>query len=180
MKTSIGVGLLLGVLSAAVTTGQTFTVIDDGRGVSSLFRAGGVSGDGSVAVGFSNTFNEFFYGFRADARSGDFDYVVPDDPYTWSVVNATDHRGERLVGGVRLSPEAPIQAAAWDASGDFRLLGTLPDASVLSSSASDVSSTGQWVVGRSSSGEASQAFRWSESTGMSGLGFLGTDRKSVV
>ncbi len=69
------------------------------------------------------------------------------------------------------------EAAYWNRQSKLSPMGALPDHG--QSNASGVSATGTWIVGLSvRDSEYTEAFRWSESTGMVGLGHLpgGNDR----
>lgn len=134
----------------------------------------GVSGDGTTAVGVSYVNASNYAAFRwtqsggmvsLGQLSGGSDSTAKGAAYDGSVVvgfgvNGTNHD----------------EAFRWTQSGGMVGIGAL--AGKTQSSASDVSADGSVVVGYSTSGVHNvvggdyQAFRWTQSGGMTGLGFL--------
>ncbi len=141
-----------------------------------ISNAEGVSGDGSIAVGW-NYFNGPCYsgefGPVCDARTSGFTWtsaggLAPFSPST-ALPRDVSASGAVIVGeGVNGSN---LEAFRYDPSGGFELLGRL--AGHARSDANAVSADGSTVVGQSSVGSTPwEAFRWTEAGGMQGLGDL--------
>lgn len=137
-------------------------------------RASEVSGDGSVVVGYGFSNTNFLKAFRwtqgtgmvelGDLPGGGFDNFASGVSFDGSVV----------VGGSNtdIGPQAFLWTQAMGTVG----LGDLPGGSSLVgenfSWAQGVSFDGSTVVGYSQSANGQEAFRWTQATGMVGLGDL--------
>jgi probable HAF family extracellular repeat protein len=142
-----------------------------------ISNAEGVSGDGSVAVGwnyFNGPCSSGEFGTQCDARIGGFTWtgvggLAPFTPAT-ALPRDVSGSGAVIVGdGVN---GANLEAFRYDPVGGFALLGRLSGHA--RSAANAVSADGSTVVGQSSVGSTPwQAFRWTQAGGIQGLGNLG-------
>jgi autotransporter-associated beta strand protein/probable HAF family extracellular repeat protein len=141
-------------------------------------RALGVSGDGSVVVGQSYfSSSETYKAFRWTASTGMTGLgTLPGD--NGSAANAISADGSVIVGfsyNIATNP-GPQAAFRWTQSGGMTGLGFLPgmDHSI----ATAVNANGSVIVGNSYTFSTTggvnpnEAFRWTNSTGMVGLGYL--------
>jgi probable HAF family extracellular repeat protein len=126
--------------------------------------ASAVSGDGSVVVG---------RGARQICNRNGCSYFFPAFRWTQSfgmvhvsIGAATDISADAsvIVGGVS-------EAARWTEAGGVETLGDLPGGPI-SSLAWGVSADGSVIVGQGNSDAGAEAFRWTQSAGMVGLGIL--------
>lgn len=152
--------------------------LGDLEGGSFESQAFGVSGDGAVVVGYGLSANgqEAFLWTAAGGMQGLDD--LPGGDF-WSVARAVSADGSVVVGiGTWGASWADQQYAfRWTASGGMQPLGALPGAPAQTSRAYGVSADGSVVVGWSSSPNGNcnyqaEAFRWTASEGMQGLGDL--------
>lgn len=140
----------------------------------SLATPNSISGDGSTIVGYNGLGNLTAVRWTAAGGVQGFGPVqgAPLGPLTATVLEATsvNFDGSLVVGtaSVRLDNQLPfprteLLAWRWSPTGGTRLL-TNADGSVYlgGSSASDVSSDGNWIVGE---GPGLQFFRWREDLG---------------
>ncbi len=148
---------------------QNLGVLPNGHGSYAL----GVSGDGSVVVGYCLMQDMNLIGFRWSAATG----MVPMGTYDGrNISTATDagHDGSVIVGTLPL----PSHAYRWTSEGGFQDLGSVtPDGS---SSATGVSSDGNVVVGRASTPSGQHAMRWTSALGMQSLGVLPNGTSSAA
>ena len=165
-------GVLAIVLHAQqVFAGTTGTFVEIGRlpgGSQPYSESNGISADGSVVVGRSNS-TPGYQGYRWTQAGGMsplgdlFGGLYDSDARDCSA------DGSAIVGTV--SNSNGWVAARWFPGTSVTLLGDLPGG-VFQSRAYGVSSDGNTVVGESSSATGDQAFRWRGGT-MSPLGYLG-------
>ena len=131
-------------------------------------RAFGVSANGSVVVGNSNSALSP-EAFRWSA-SGGLQGLGTLTGGTSSGSTGTSANGAVVVGFSTSS--SGLQAFRWTQAGGMQGLGDLPGG-IFQSQALDTSADGSVVVGRSSSvNGADEAFRWTSAGGMQGLGDL--------
>lgn len=141
--------------------------IGDLPGFTNDSQAYGVSGDGSVVVGFSQS-SMGATAFMWDATNGmqaldvGFAYAISEDGST--------------IAGQSSDPGLGTQAFLWFVSGGAVTgtmgLGVLPGGTFHSAEALAISSDGSTVVGQSDSTPGRQAFLWNATDGMQGLGDL--------
>ncbi len=135
-----------------------------------------ISTDGSVVVGFSYSGSGIpSQAFRWTKSSGIEGLVNPSDGSN-SRANAASSNGNIIVGTYRKGAEGLGDSAAilWREFGSPELFGGFPS-STFGAEAYDVSSNGSVIVGHyvtSDSPQYFEAFRWTESGGVHGLGFL--------
>ena len=129
-----------------------------------------MTADGSVVVGDSNSAGFSNEAFRWTMTSGMVGLgVLPGG--TNSLASAVSADGSTVVG------QSAFEAFRWTMTSGMVGLGFLPDGNT--SSANAVSANGSVVVGSANilngptpSGDATEAFRWTQSGGLVGLGFL--------
>ena len=153
-----------------------FTGVGDLAGGTVLSSAAGVSGDGSVVCGYSNSTagDQAFRWTAADGLVGLGD--LPGGG-SYSNARAVSADGTTIVGDS--SGAAGGHAFRWRAAGGMQDLGDLPGADNFSI-ANGVDADGSVVVGHSSSSNSgtlsAEAFRWTDpaagGTGIVGLGDL--------
>jgi probable HAF family extracellular repeat protein len=121
----------------------------------------GLSADGSVAAGYDS--GAGFRGFTWTTAGGRNNFGLSFATFT--SVYGISGNGLAVVGA------GPTNAFKWSQAGGYQNLGVLPGYSL--SEARDANSDGSIVVGTLSNGSGSepQAFRWTQTTGMQGLGF---------
>jgi probable HAF family extracellular repeat protein len=146
------------------------------RGTGERFSTWGMSADGSVIIGESYTYSEADGGssayFRWTENTG-IEYLTSLTDYDSSWVNSISADGVTIIGAA--SSDAETQAVRWTEVDSPEGLGWLNAASdeYRDSWANDLSADGTIIVGASTSDLGRfEAFRWSESTGMVGLGIL--------
>ena len=125
----------------------------------SVSKLNGLSADGTVAAGYDDPIAQ---GFTWTAAAGRNNFGSASASPT--VVNGISGNGLAVVGN------SVDRAFKWSQAGGFVNLGVLPG--YQSSSARDANHDGSIVVGTLSNGSGSepQAFRWTQATGMQGLG----------
>lgn len=138
-------------------------------------EAHGISGDGAVVVGVSESFTAAARGFRWTAYGGmtDLGHLRGADS---SSANAISGDGSTIVG--ESGSATTSEAFRWTAAGGMEGLGTLPGGA--HSSASAVSTDGSTIVGTSDSADGPRAFRWTAAEGMQSLGILPGDSRSFA
>ena len=154
------------VLSPTPAAGQTFDLVGFAPGASSS-RVYDVSADGRVAVGRNaGGSSRGFTWTRADGRS---DFTAPGLP-TATGAEGVSGDGAVVVGGANGTPYQR-QAYRYTPGGAFEYLGV--QTPYESSYAVDANHDGSIIVGRSEAqgGAFAQAFRWTSTTGLVGLGF---------
>ncbi len=140
----------------------------DGSGVTALSR------DGAVAVGWTS-FNGS-KAFRWTWAGGREDFGLEPGMPPFSAAYAVDSAGLSIVGRAAMGPEPLPSDRAFRRVGNQPLLnlGLLPNRT--RSQATGISGDGVTVVGWSESTQFTEAygeaFRWTESGGMQGLGYL--------
>jgi uncharacterized membrane protein len=159
--------------SAAIHQAFSWT---EGSGLTELFTntvaaARGVSGDGSVVVGNAEG------AFRWTAAGGLVHLSDQGNGNTFNRARDVSADGSVLVGIGNLNGE--FDAVRWTAAGGMVGLGSLPGSINADSfeEAFSVSADGSTIVGRTGTSSTSgagflEAFRWTESGGMVGLGDL--------
>jgi probable HAF family extracellular repeat protein len=160
-------------LSDTAHAQATFLGLGDLPGGSFFSQATGVSADGSVVVGnaISASGSEAFRWTAPGEMVGLGD--LPGGTFS-SIAHAVSADGSTVVGQSQ-SASGP-EAFRWTASTGMVGLGDLPGGA-FSSGAGGVSADGSVVAGRGRTQnfagfERSEAFRWTASTGMVGLGVL--------
>jgi probable HAF family extracellular repeat protein len=134
--------------------------------------AWGVSGDGSVIVGYRNVFRPGYQdGFRWTAATGPV--LVGDLPggNVGSVAYDVSEDGRVVVG--KSSIENSVEAFRYTTAEGMVGIGDLPGGAY-GSVAYEASRDGSVIVGYSHSSNGTEAFRWTKATGMVGLGDLPT------
>lgn len=130
-------------------------------------RAWGISSDGLTVVGSSysaaDSANE---GFRWTESNGMEGTVA----FFFEAAYGVSDNGQVLAGG-GFGSNGGIEAMRWTKSGGREGLGDLDGGSFFSY-ASDISTDGQWIVGRSNSSSGQEAFVWTAGNGMVGIGDL--------
>jgi probable HAF family extracellular repeat protein len=161
------IGSTLALVSAPAQAQVNFT----GLGVFDGVRSGAldVSGDGSVVVGLYFTADDKSHVFRWTAGGS----ILRSEGGTESEL-AISPDGSFIVG--RFGAPNGSQAYRWPLDGEFEGLGDLPGGA-FQSGATDVSDQGSVVVGvgtyaSSPTSSDREAFRWTQETGMVGLGDL--------
>jgi probable HAF family extracellular repeat protein len=162
--------IMLAVLQgdhASAATFQTLGQLDNAGGTVAL----GVSADGSIVVGVSNSL-----AFRWTVDDG----IVELGNGTARAISAD---GSTIVGDG--SPSSNSEAFRWTSDGGMVGLGFLAEGNSIPttpfSSASATSVDGSVIVGRSSSISGLEAFRWTAGSGMVGMGDLsGGDFRSAA
>ncbi|MFO0899655.1 MAG: hypothetical protein U0836_19680 [Pirellulales bacterium] len=128
----------------------------------------GISGDGTVVVGYSDS-DSGFQAFRWTAATGMVGLGdLPGGGYDSRIFGITED-GSVLVGAAT-SAEG-WQAVVWTEGHGFSGLGDFPGGAFLSD-ARGVSNDGNVVVGIGSGVEGREAFRWTAGSGLTGLGDL--------
>lgn len=151
------------------STIQNLGVLPNGHGT----YAWGVSGDGSVVVGYCLMQDLNVVAYRWSAATG----MLPMGTYNGrNVSTALDasHDGSVIVGTLPL----PSRAYRWTSEGGFQDLGSVTVDG--SSAAFGVSSDGNVVVGRASTPSGLHAMRWTSALGMQSLGVLPNGTSSVA
>jgi probable HAF family extracellular repeat protein len=167
--------LAVAILGVSTTAAQWFTGVGDLPGRQFSSTAYGLSADGRVAVGFSQSANSVSEAFYWTANTGIVGMGVPpvDPNYAYSYAIGASRDGTVIAGGAAF-PDASGhhgQAFRWTAATGMVPLGGLPGNS-LASEADGMSADGRVIVGISASYAGDQAFRWTQATGMVGLGDL--------
>ncbi|MGD9648025.1 MAG: hypothetical protein AB7U73_20095 [Pirellulales bacterium] len=155
----------------------SFTPLGDLPGGTFLSQAGGVSADGSVAVGVSSwsLSGSGLQAFRWTSGGGMVGLGdLPGGVFSSTAADVSDD-GDVVVGRGNsfqsFSEGAVNEAFRWTAGGGMVGLGDLSGGS-FSSSALGVSPDGTVVVGQGTSASGIEAFRWTAGGGMVGLGDL--------
>lgn len=166
---TIVAGPLLLLFTATISSlgGEIFFVgMGDLPGGSISSNAYGISGDGRVVVGDSQSSIG-----QESARWFQGTLLGMGNPGIWSSAAAAAFDGSVIVGANHTQPFR--DAYRWTLATGMTSLGTLPGGFRLFANAGDVSADGSVVVGHAinSIGET-EAFRWTETTGMLGLGDL--------
>lgn len=154
----------------------TFLGLGDLPGGQYSSNAFGVSGDGSVVVGISNSVRSSgaFEGFRWTAETGmvGLGSLGAPENYT-SLAYDVSSDGSVIVGNT--SAQAPPNYGApfrWTASEGLVPIGPLPGGEI-GGTAYAISADGRTIVGYAGNAESrEEAFRWTAETGMIGLGDL--------
>ena len=171
-----------------------FTIVpqfDPGEGFSPNLFATSISGDGSTVIGyaFTGTRTEGVRWSEANGFSliGALPAAETGEQYSLGLDISADSNAAAASG---TSPLTPFTTALyWNSTGGLIPLGFLPEDqpdefSVSFSFAQAVSGDGQVVVGSSASTKhlerGDQAFRWSATDGMTGLGFLPGETQSTA
>ncbi len=158
---AIGTGLFMTALSASAAT---FQGLGDLPGGSFFSRANGVSADGSVVVGLSDS-GTIAGAFRWTTGGG-----MVGLGGSFSTAHAVSADGSVVVG------ESDNEAFRWTAGGGLVNLPVLPGSEGFATRALDVSADGSVVVGFGDSGNGfpgeNEAFRWTAGGGTVGLGFF--------
>lgn len=156
-----------------VANAASFQPLGDLPGGSFASRAFGVSADGKVVVGSSSSASGSSEAFSWSANQGIVGLGdLPSNGFFSSARAVTDD-ARFIAGGSDTPPNQ--QAARWNNGTGFVGLGDFPGGG-FNSFANDISANGQVVVGRGESGAVlrnvryGEAFRWSPSDGMVGLG----------
>ena len=145
---------------------QSFQGLGDLAGGSFFSRANGVSADGSVVVGQSNS-TSGVEAFRWTSVGGMVGLGDLPGGIFRSAATGVSADGSVVVGlGNSASGE---EAFRWTSGGGMVGLGDLPGG-IFQSQAVDVSADGSVVVGTSESASGPEAFRWTSGGGMVGLG----------
>lgn len=136
-------------------------------GGGSFAAARGVSGDGTVIVGFgtiTNTITGYteYQAFRRDGVNG---YSLLGVEGTQSYAYGANTDGSVIVGSYEdANPSVAYRAFRWDAVSGMQDIGSLigfgPFDSYYRVEASDVNADGSVIVGYSNSGNGTRAFRW--------------------
>lgn len=173
---AVMIGTLLCSVSFGATLAASFQGLGDLPGAEFYSEAYGISGDGRVVVGasqsvvppsYSSPANEAFYWTQATGMIGMGDF--PGGKLS-SQAKAASTNGNVIVGHGK--PDSPsYEAFRWTAETGLAGLGYLPEGSQYTQ-ALDVSVDGSVVVGVGEGELGSEAFRWTESTGIVGLGHL--------
>jgi probable HAF family extracellular repeat protein len=131
-----------------------------------LSRANGISFDGSVVVGVSESSlgREAFRWSKADGMVGLGD--LPEGEFE-SEASAASADGQVIVGVAKSTHG--LEAFRWTSSTGMQGLGDLPGGD-FRSKATAVSADGAVVVGTSHSDRGNEVFRWTLESGMVGLG----------
>ncbi len=167
---AIAVPLLLAGMAGAQTPGfWTVGNPPNGEGTNVLALAQ----NGAVAAGYSNLPGAHYPGFTWTIAGGRQDFTGPGAPAN-SAVNGVSSDAAIVVGDMgQVAPASvPYRRVG---TGAFQSLGLLPNA--VMGYARGVSGDGAIVVGAceytfNPSGVLGQAFRWTDSGGMQGLGYL--------
>ena len=170
-NTLLGAVLVALCCTVGQATAMTFTPLEDLPGGSFFSRAFGVSADGSVVVGQSNSSSGLFEPFRWTSNGGmvglgDLPGGSFSDDDNEPIVSAN---GSVVVG--QSNSSSGFEAFRWTNEGGMVGLGDLPGGT-FASSAWGVSADGSVVVGASNSASGDEAFRWTSGGGMVGLGYL--------
>jgi probable HAF family extracellular repeat protein len=169
---------ILGLAQAAGAT-STFQGLGElpGSSSQSLFFGGfarGISSDGSVVVGVSNsTAGDEAYRWSASGGMTGLGSLPAGVPGILGFVSgATDASADgSVVVGIGSNTASNLEAFRWTAGTGMVGLGDLPGGSS-ASAAQDVSGDGSTIVGEGHSAPGTEAFRWTSGTGMVGLGDL--------
>jgi probable HAF family extracellular repeat protein len=164
LPAAVGATAVITAIIAPLLQAATFTPLG---GLSSEFfiesKALGISGNGSVVVGYSDSnpptgsVREAFYWTRENGMTGLGDL---DGGEFLSVANGASFDGSVIVGEARSSTGE--EAFRWTSETGMSGFGSR-------SSANDVSADGAVVVGWKEGLSNYEAFRWTEATGMVGL-----------
>jgi len=166
---------MVGIASSAMA--QSFTLIEPPEGTSpGTSRVYGLSADGRVAAGHSYAGGHGHQAFRWTLESGRQAFG-PDLGFLYTVGFGISGDGQTIVGQNEAATQ-PLRAFRWTPSGQVTNLGTLPGYSI--SAATDASHDASVIVGNLNNGSGSipQAFRWTQSGGMQGLG-VGTTATAI-
>jgi probable HAF family extracellular repeat protein len=172
------VAMPFGGAVSTVFAAASLTPLGDLPGGDFASDARGVSGDGSVVVGFSSSENSQnsplgYEAFRWTASGGMVGLSGPSGTPVESAAAGVSADGSVVVG-LSSSENAPNndalrEALRWTAGSGMVGLGDLPGGN-FHSDARGVSADGSVVVGYSHSTLGNQAFRWTSDGGMVGLG----------
>ncbi len=148
--------------------GATFTPLGDLPGGEFFSHAFGISGDGQVVVGWSDSTSghQAREAFRWTATEGMVGLNNPGaDPAVYSRAIAASHDGSVIVGSRDL-------AFLWTAEGGMVFLDDLTPGDLNAFAANGVSADGSVLVGNAFRHTAMEAYRWTAQSGAVGLGFL--------
>ncbi len=148
--------------------GATFTPLGDLPGGEFFSAVFGISGDGQVVVGWSDSTSDHQAreAFRWTASEGMVGLNNPGfDPAVYSRAIAASHDGSVIVG-------SRDSAFLWTAEGGMVFLDDLTPGVLNPFAARGVSADGSVIVGNTFSFAATEAFRWTAQSGTVGLGFL--------
>lgn len=137
-------------------------------GASGESKAYGISGDGAIAVGYTDS-PSGSQAFRWTQATGMVGLGDLPGGFFNSTAYGISQDGSTIVGDS--TSGSGQEAFKWTQSGGMVGLGDLPGGLFLSR-ARAVSADGQVIVGYSVSGSGAEAFRWTKDTGMVGLGDL--------
>lgn len=161
----------LGVAAAPIASHATPFVIGLGWLRGGLNSQGvGLSGDGSVAVGVSESSPSPQQAFRWTQVNGMQGLGDLTGGAFWSEAVDASSDGSVIVGDGTGS--TAVEAFRWTEAGGLVGLGGLTANGYVFSFALGVSGDGSVVVGGSFSGSTTEAFRWTQAGGMAGLGTL--------
>ncbi len=160
---------LIGLVTFGVAGGgATFTPLGDLPGGEFFSAAFGISGDGQVVVGWSDSTSDHQAreAFRWTATEGMVGLNNPGaDPAVYSRAIAASHDGSVIVGSRDF-------AFLWTAEGGMVFLDDLTPGDLTPFTANGVSADGSVIVGNAFSDTATEAYRWTAQSGAVGLGFL--------
>lgn len=167
------------------TSMTALTHLNPVAGYSQASAANGVSGDGKVIVGSSTTSVGATHAVRWVNKGAPED--LNGSGFNTSMAQRASRDGSVIVGYGGNSTYTN-EAFVWTQSGGMVGLGVLPadvGTTYAKSRATDVSADGNVVVGYSlgrGSGDNAEAFRWTSSGGLTGLGFLpgGNDSRAMA
>ena len=169
-----------GVEAFRWTTDTSMTGLGDLPGGNFRSSANGITADGSIIVGTgrADTGREAFRWTANDGMVGmGFPPFLPSGPDPWSTGLGISADGSVVVGAGNDIAANSNAAYRWTEATGMVYLGVLPhDAHAPSSRTVAASADGSVVIGSSTSETSGppgdQAFRWTESEGLVGLGFL--------
>lgn len=153
----------------ALTPGYHLIGVAPGRSYSQAF---GVSADGRVVAGFSSMLGSY-PGFVWSEASGRNDFGLQAGMPITTATAAISPDGT-TVAGITESPTNAGVPFRWSASAGLQTLGTLYGGNDSQTRAYALSGDGSIVVGASKpfwDGTTGQAFRWTQATGMVGIGY---------
>jgi probable HAF family extracellular repeat protein len=170
--------LLAGAVSTA-SAAASLTPLGDLPGYTTSVVTG-VSGDGSVIVGYSYgsvIVGSGYEAFRWTSGGGMVGLGLLPGGLFSSQAEGVSADGSVVVGWS--NSDSGRQAFRWTAAGGMQGLGDLPGGS-FDSWARGVSADGSMIVGSSVSASENEAFRWTSGGGMVGLGNLPGEDASVA
>jgi probable HAF family extracellular repeat protein len=169
---SLAIGTFALATRAAAQPPPLFTLVGTAPGTLGSYLYG-LSADGRVAAGYSVSDSALPNpAFTWTAAGGRVDFGLEAGLPRWTIAYGISGDASTVVGESLSRSQVDNQAFRWTGTGTYQTLGALPD--YQRSAAYGVSGDGSVVVGRSSRGTNDslvQAFRWTASTGMQGLGF---------